>query len=31
MGFSEAEQVEETGYQTSDETMGATFRAVKPG
>ncbi len=29
-GFAEAEQVEVTGYQTSDETIGATFRAIKP-
>lgn len=30
-GFTETEQVALTGYQTSDDTMGATFRAVKPG
>ncbi len=29
-GFAEAEQVELTGYQTSDKTIGATFRAIKP-
>ncbi|MFQ5893059.1 MAG: hypothetical protein ACE5H5_01975 [Nitrospinota bacterium] len=29
-GFAEAEQVAVTGYQTSDDTLGATFRAVKP-
>ena len=30
-GFEGAEQVAFTGYDTSDETLGATFRARRPG
>lgn len=30
IGFAEAELVGLTGYKTSDETVGALFRAVKP-